>query len=74
MNAIWDRWIYFNLDMLFRHVGTAGLATCATLYVNGHWGWKAFCSGIVAGAVIPTCCRILQRGLPKRDDVPTPDE
>lgn len=64
MSSIWHKWLYFNVNMLCRHLGTAGLATVATLYADGHWNLEKFLFGLLAGTVFPTFFTILQRGLP----------
>lgn len=68
MKINWDNWLYYNADMFVRHIGSAGLASTATLFVNGKFSWQPFFTGLLAGAIIPTLFTILQKGLPKPDD------
>ena len=66
--SVWEKWLYFNLDMFVRHIGTAGLVWAGVSLNHGAIQWRDLWAALLSGAILPTVFTILQKGLPGMGD------
>jgi hypothetical protein len=73
MSLKWKKWGLDFFQSLGRHVGTAGLATLSTSYVEGKISWRALGIGVLCGGIIPTVFTFLQTNpVPEDEEAVTP--
>lgn len=71
---LWEAWFWLNLDMLFRHVGTAGAVWLATslknntLFIEGHLNAHDLWISLEAGVILPFVFTLFQRGIPRQEE------